>query len=118
MFKTSDRILTCFILFMSFFRVNGQISKDEVLSRFGFKEYSIITDNDTIYYYVHQKDNSKPNKVVIYLQGTTQVPESFFEVDETENGKKYFQHFPSDYNLFDTEYIYVVIGLPGTHVVK
>lgn len=117
-FKNNYRILTCFILLITFFQVNAQNLKEKALNRFGFKEYSILTENDTIYYYVHQKENSKPNKVVIYLQGTTPIPEPFFEVEETENGNKYFQYFSSDYNLLDKEYIYVIISLPGTPAVK
>lgn len=117
-FKNNYRILTCFILLITFFQVNAQNLKEKALNRFGFKEYSILTENETIYYYVHQKENSKPNKVVIYLQGTTPIPEPFFEVEETENGNKYFQYFSSDYNLLDKEYIYVIISLPGTPAVK
>lgn len=118
MFKNNYRILTCFILLISFFQANAQNLKEKALNRFGFEEYSVLMENDTIYYYVHQKENSKPNKVVVYLQGTTPVPEPFFEVEETENAIKYFQYFPSDYNLLDKEYIYVIISLPGTPAVK
>lgn len=118
MFKNNYGILTCLILLLTFFEANAQNLKEKTLNRFGFKEHSIIAENDTIYFYVHQKENSKPHKVVIYLQGTTPVPEPFFEVEETENGNKYFQYFSSDYNLLDAEYIYVIISLPGTPAVK
>ena len=118
MLKNNYSILTCCITLMAFFQTNAQNLKENALNRFGFKEYSIIAENDTIHYYVHQKENSKPNKVVVYLQGTTPVPEPFFEVEETENGNKYFQYFSADYDLLDKEYIYVIISLPGTPAVK
>lgn len=119
-FLQNRNILTLFIFTFYFSQVNAQTQnlKEKVLDRFGFKEYSIPLEKDTIFYYVHQKENAKPNKAVIYLQGTTPIPEPFFEVEQTKNGYKYFQYFSSDYNLLNEEYIYVIISLPGTPAVK
>ena len=92
--------------------------KEKTLSRFGFKEYAISTQNDTIFFYWHQKPNVQPDKIVIYLQGTTPIPDPFFEVEQTKDGNNYYQYFSSDYELLNNEYAYILIGLPGVPAVK
>ncbi|WP_299365924.1 hypothetical protein [Winogradskyella sp.] len=118
--KRNYKVLIYFTLLFTFSQTNAQKQnlKEKTLERFGFKEHSIPVENDTIYYYVHQKKNSKPDKVVIYLQGTTPIPLPFFEIEKTEKGNKYFQYFSSDYNLLNESYLYVIISLPGTPAVK
>ncbi len=91
---------------------------EKTLHRFGFKEYAVPVKDDTVHYYVHQKQGAKPSKVVIYLQGTTPVPEPFFEAEQVKGGYKYYQYFSSDYNFLNDEYIFVIISLPGVPAVK
>ena len=109
------------VFFLHFaLQVNGQNEnlKQRALNRFNFKEYSIPFENDTIFYYVNKKKNANPDKVVLYLQGTSPTPESFFQIDPIKNGYSYVSYFPQDYEELNEEYIYVIIALPGTPVVK
>ncbi len=108
------------IVFFCIAQVNAQTQnlKEKTLSRFGFKEYTIPVENDTIRYYAHQKRNSTPSKVVIYLQGTTPVPEPFFEIKKIKEGYSYLSYFPQDYLHLNDDYIFVIIGLPATPVIK
>lgn len=93
--------------------VLAQDYQEMTLKRFGFSAYELTEGQDTISFYVHQKQNAKPSKLVVYLQGTTPVPEPFFGVSKTTKGFAYTQHFPSDYELLDDTYAFVLIGLPG-----
>lgn len=92
--------------------------KAQTLHRFGFKEFTIPTKRGDINYYVHQSKVADPDKVVIYLQGTTPIPDPFFEAEKVNDVYQYYQYFSSDYAFLGDEYIYVVIGLPGVPAVK
>ena len=116
--KQSILFIFSTVLLLCQLNTQAQDLKQKTLDRFNFKEYSIPVENDTVFYYVHQKKDAKPSKVVIHLQGTTPVPEPFFEVEKGEKGYSYFQYFSSDYNFLSDEYIYVIISLPGVPVVK
>jgi pimeloyl-ACP methyl ester carboxylesterase len=115
----SSSLLYVTILF-SFFSatVLAQDYNGMALKRFGFSEYKIMEKQDTIWFYLNQKKNSKPDKLVVYLQGTTPFPESFFNVFKKEEGYAYTQNFPSDYELLNEKYAFVVIGLPGVPAVN
>ena len=91
--------------------------KERTLAKFNFREYKIPVENDTIFYYAHKKHGSKPDKVVVYLQGTSPIPGPFFEEERRQKGYAHYQYFPSDYELLDEGYLYVVIGLPGVPAV-
>ncbi len=92
--------------------------KKITLDKFGFEEHSIPVEGDTIYFYVHQKKQASPNKVVVYLQGTSPIPEPFFKVDKIKEGFSYVSYFPQDYEFLNEEYLFVIIGLPGTPAVE
>lgn len=59
-------------------------SKQDVLDKFGFREHIIVTDDDTISFYIHKKPNSNPKNLVLYLQGTS--PDPLFVIEE-DKGK-------------------------------
>ena len=107
-----------FLLALAFLPgATGQDLKEQALKRFQFKEYAIAGLNDTLYFYMHQQENALPTKLVVYLQGTTPVPEPFFGVERLEKGFSYTRHFPSDFEQLDGSYAYVIIGLPGVPAV-
>ena len=115
--------MKCFIFYLSLFlsfQVKAQDNnlKKRTLNKFGFEEHSIPIEGDTIYYYVNQKKNANPDKVVVYLQGTTPIPEPFFKVDKIKEGYSYVSYFPQDYEYLNEEYLFVIIGLPGTPAVQ
>lgn len=90
---------------------NERPTKQEVLNKFGFTQHTIIKDKDTIWFYVHKKENSKPANLVLYLQGTS--PDPLFTV-ENNNGKyTSYRWFPGDYKFLDDNYYYAIIGKTG-----
>ena len=102
-------VLIC--LFGSAKAQTGILLKKDVLNKFGFQEHGIVTDNDTIFFYLNRKADSEPKNLVLYLQGTS--PDPLFSIEE-ENGKlNSYRWFPGDYNLLDDSYSFVVIGKTG-----
>ena len=85
-------------------------SEQDVLNKYGFLEYKIPLDNDTITFYIN---NSKklPDKLVLYLQGTS--PDPLFSIEKENGIYNSYIWFPSDYKVLDTTYSYVVIGKTG-----
>lgn len=111
------------LLFLVFFcnllcSQNNPQLKNRFLTKFNFKEYKIAYKKDTIVFYLHKKKNSTPNKLVIYLQGTTPVPEPFFKVEKTEKGYAYETYFPTDYEFLNENYVYVIISYVGISAFK
>lgn len=86
-------------------------TKQAVLNKFNFSEYSIIKDKDTIFFYVHKKENSKPTKLVLYLQGSS--PDPLFTVENNNGQYSIYRWFPGDYKFLDDNYYYAVIGKTG-----
>lgn len=86
-------------------------TREEAIGKFGFKEYAIVTKTDTTWFYLYQKQNSRPTKLVLYLQGTS--PDPLFTV-ELENGNYHtYRWFPDDYKNLDESYCYAIIGKTG-----
>jgi len=114
------RHLALLILLYSALQVHAQTEnlKLRTLNKFHFKEYAIPVENDTIYYFVHQNKHSNPDKVVIYLQGTSPIPGPFFKAEPIEGGYSYVSYFPQDYVHLNEEYAFVLISLPGTPPVE
>ena len=67
---------------------------------------------------MHTKKASNPNKLIVYLQGTTPVPEPFFNVEIKEGRYNYETYFPSDYELLDEDYAFAIIGYVGIAAFK
>lgn len=89
-------------------------SKQEVLDKFEFTEHIMITENDTIYFYLHVKKGASPKHLVLHLQGTLTAP--LFSLEREKKGLASYRSFPGDYQLLDDEYCFAVIsksGIPG-----
>lgn len=89
-------------------------SKQDVLDKFGFTEHFIVTNDDTISFYIHSKPNRDPKNLVLYLQGTS--PDPLFVIEEDKGKFTSYRWFPGDYKLLDDDYCFVVIaktGIPG-----
>ncbi|WP_051435798.1 alpha/beta hydrolase [Tenacibaculum sp. 47A_GOM-205m] len=96
----------------------SQSLKEKTINRFHFKEYKLYKQEDTIRFLLHKKEKSTPKNLVFYLQGTSPIPQSFFGIKKTKKGYNYMQYFPSDYELLDENYAFVIIGLPGVPLVE
>lgn len=90
---------------------NVRPTKEEVLGKFNFTEHKIIKDKDTIWFYVHKKENSKPTNLVLYLQGSS--PDPLFTIENNNGQYSIYRWFPGDYKLLDDSYYYAVIGKTG-----
>lgn len=91
---------------------------DKVLKKIEFESHTIVRNDIPIDFLIHKSKNKRPSKLVVYLQGTTPVPEPFFEINKTETGISLKQYFSSDYQLLDDDYIFVIIGLTGVPLIK
>lgn len=109
------RTLLLVIFFTSInYHLFGQVkepSRKSVLEKFGFEEYFITIDGDTTFFYYHQKPNSHPTKLVLYLQGTAADP--LFSVEEENSKFSIYRWFPGDYELLTEDYSYAVIAKSG-----
>ena len=102
-------VLIC--LFGSVKAQTGVLSKKDVLNKFGFQEHSIVSDNDTIFFYFHKKPKAEPKHLVLYLQGTS--PDPLFSIEEENGQLNSYRWFPGDYNLLDDSYGFVVVAKTG-----
>lgn len=87
------------------------ISKQDVLNKFKFKEYSIVTEKDTILFYINTKNNAEPKHLVLHLQGTS--PDPLFSIEKQKGKSVAYRWFPGDYQLLDSNYCYVIIAKTG-----
>ena len=106
-------ILILFLPSIALAQGNDNALMEKVLNRFQFTSNEINVDDQSVRYFIHQKKNSSPNKLVLYLQGTTPNPEPFFSISPNGKGYSYLQYFPSDFELLDDSYLYCVIAPPG-----
>ena len=113
-------LITTIVLFMinSAFAQNNTSLNELLLTKYNFKEYIIPLENDSIYFYLHKKKGSEPKNLVLYLQGTSSIPEPFFNIEKNEKGYAYMQYIPTDYNLLDENYAYAIISYVGTPAFK
>lgn len=86
-------------------------AKSDVLNKFGFEEFFITIEGDTTFFYYHQKPNSNPTKLVLYLEGTS--PDPLFSVEKESKKFAIYRWFPGDYKLLDEKYGYAIIAKSG-----
>jgi pimeloyl-ACP methyl ester carboxylesterase len=84
---------------------------DDALNTFGFTEQRIISNSDTIIYYL-KNYVIKPDNLVVFIQGTDPYPVFFYQIrkDGTTNMIKWFN---DDYKTLDPTYAYAIIAKPG-----
>lgn len=110
----SGKILTIILVVLGQTRLysqNVKPTKQDVLNKFEFTEHLIINAKDTIWFYVHKKENSRPTNLVLYLQGTS--PDPIFTVENDNGVYKSYRWFPGDYKLLDNTYCYAIISKTG-----
>ena len=87
------------------------VTIDDALRKFGFIEQKIISDSDTITYYL-TKYRTKPKNLVVYIQGTDPFPIFFYQIKE-DGSLQYTRYFSMDYKKLDSTYAYAMIAKPG-----
>jgi len=86
-------------------------SKQDVLNKFGFAEYLIVTGSDTTFFYLYKNKSSQPRNLVLFLHGTLTDP--LFSVEEESGKYVVYRSFPGDYRLLKDDYCYAVISKTG-----
>ncbi len=104
-------ICFCIVCLVPFFSTaQNKPAIDDALSKFGFTEQKIISTNDTVTYYL-KNYTSKPNKLVLFIQGTDPFPIFFYTI---KNGTtKLSKCFNDDYQSLDSTYAYAIVAKPG-----
>jgi pimeloyl-ACP methyl ester carboxylesterase len=87
------------------------ITIDDALNTFGFTEQEIVLDSDTITYYLRNY-TTKPNNLVVYIQGTDPYPVFFYQ-KKRDGTTKLIKWFNDDYKTLDSTYTYAIISKPG-----
>ncbi|MFS4446178.1 hypothetical protein [Maribacter sp. 2307UL18-2] len=106
--------LKYFFLFFTVLALNAQKSQTSniatALEKYGLTEQRIISENDTVVYYL-KAYTTKPDKLVVFIQGTDPFPIFF---NQRSNGELTpTKTFNSDYRLLDSTYAYAIVAKPG-----
>lgn len=109
---TMKNTLTTLLLFSSLaiFSQSQKAGIKSALDKFDFIQQQIIAANDTIIYYLRNYE-TKPTKLVLFIQGTDANPIFSYEV---KDGKTvYYRWFGDDYKQLDDSYTFAIIPKPG-----
>lgn len=93
---------------------NNPPGPQDVLDKFGFTAHHIGQGVDTVQFYLHQKKDSHPKYLVLYLQGTS--PDPLFSIEKEAGKFNTYRWFPDDYKSLNEDYAFAVIaktGIPG-----
>jgi len=82
-----------------------------VLLKFDFIEEKIITQSDTITYYLKNYHKSKPSNLIVYIQGTDANP--IFSYNLKDGKPIYYRWFGDDYKNIDSSSTFAIIPKPG-----
>lgn len=85
-------------------------SMNEALNEFGFIQEQIISQEDTITYFL-KSTKEKSSNLVVFIQGTDANPMFSYTIRDHKN--IYYRWFPDDYQHLDKSYTYAVIPKPG-----
>ena len=87
------------------------ITINDALKTFGFTEQKVISNSDTITYYL-KNYTTKPKNLVVHIQGTDAFPLFFYKFNE-DGTAKLMKYFNDDYKRLDSTYAYAIIAKPG-----
>jgi pimeloyl-ACP methyl ester carboxylesterase len=85
-------------------------SIEDALEKYGFTENHVISENDTVTYYL-KSYRKKPENLVVFVQGTDPFP--IFFNKKIEGKATPIKMFNDDYKLLDSTYIYAIVSKPG-----
>ncbi len=107
------------LLLLLFFPLisNAQITEgkllNKALAKFEFIQETIITESDTIVYYLTDYKRRTPTKLVVFIQGTSANPLFSYEM---KNGKPvFYRWFNDDFQHIDDSTVFAIIPKPGMH---
>jgi dienelactone hydrolase len=86
-------------------------TKNEIVQHFGFTQDTLITDNDTIVFYTHQKGKDKPASMVMYLQGSDASPQFSYRLQQ--DSVQMLCWLKDDYQEAPDNALYVVVEKVG-----
>ena len=86
-------------------------SKQDLVNHYGFVQHELLTDQERIVYYTHQKGSAEKSKLVVYLQGSDPSPLFSYSLDQGEI--KRFCFLPADFQRVGEEYLFVAIEKIG-----
>lgn len=113
--KKTLLVISCFAL--NLLCAHSQDSLEQsVLNRFGFREFSIPSENDTIFFYATAKGYRKPQHLVLFLSGSTPDPIFTYTLKNDRLESYFWGH--QDYKLLPEDYLFVVIAKKGLHGVR
>lgn len=87
------------------------ITINEALKTFGFMEQKVVSNSDTITYYL-KNYTTKPKNLVLFIQGTDPYPVFFYQFKE-DGSSKLIKWFNDDYKTLDSTYAYAIVAKPG-----
>lgn len=85
--------------------------QDSILQKYGYRQYQINKQNDTIYFYVNQRGHTPKKHMVLFLGGSD--PQPLFSYEYVNGQLKSYVWGHKDYLNVPEDYIYVVIAKPG-----
>lgn len=108
-------LIYSFAFFVMPLIINAQINKSELLNnaleKFDFLEEKIITETDTVTYYLKNYHTQKPTKLIVFIQGTDANP--IFTYKMKEGNPVYYRWFVDDYKNIDSSSTFAIIPKPG-----
>lgn len=89
----------------------SKMSKEKLVSHFGFKEYSFVKNDELITYFEYQSKGEKKENLIIYIHGSD--PSPLFTWTVKNDTVKYYNHIPRDYKTLSKNYMFVVVEKVG-----
>jgi pimeloyl-ACP methyl ester carboxylesterase len=83
----------------------------DALNAYGLSEQKVISNSDTVTYYL-KKYNTKPRNLVVFIQGTDPNPIFFYQARK-DGTVELIKSFSDEYKSLDPGYAYAIIAKPG-----
>ncbi|WP_271766058.1 hypothetical protein [Aquimarina algiphila] len=86
---------------------------NDALQKYSFLEEEIVHKTDTITYYLknYKNDKVKPDKLVVFIQGTD--PNPIFSYKIKNDKYVIYRWFNNDYKTLDSTYTFAIVPKPG-----
>ncbi|PQJ79823.1 hypothetical protein [Polaribacter porphyrae] len=114
--KSATNIFFLFVLlnfsFLTSQNNQANLNKKNLVESFGFEEYVLAINNDSIHYYLYKKKSHTINNVILFIQGSDPSPQ--FSYSKSKNGYlKYNNFIKNDYKNIPDNYGYIVVEKTG-----
>ncbi|WP_318308289.1 hypothetical protein [Flagellimonas crocea] len=102
--------LLTFVITICLAQKKDSPSIDGALEKYGFIQEQLISESDTITYYL-KNPRPKPSNLVVFIQGTDANP--IFSYKKEGDITTYYRWFGDDYKNLDSTYTYAIVPKPG-----